>query len=128
VDQKTILIIEDEIMIQMLWEDICVLANIKIGGTAMNSTSALQQLKETAFDIVVLDVNLTDGPSESVALWLKETNIPVIVSTGEDPRSLPEAYHSFHFIHKPFRPSQMIDAIQQSLGAESLSESRISTR
>jgi len=111
-----ILLVEDERLISFLWEDICDLHNVDVVGIAETPAQALEIL-ESPKDIsgVILDVHLKGGTSELVAERIRELGLPVIVSTGRDVESLPEAYQGFETILKPYRPEEMVVALNNML-------------
>lgn len=106
-----ILLVEDEAMLQVFWEDVCALSEIVIGAIAETTADALRLLDEQEFCGVVLDVNLVGETSEAVADKLRTMDLPVIVSTGHDLDSIPEAYNGFRVIQKPFRVQDMQNAL-----------------
>jgi DNA-binding NtrC family response regulator len=107
-----LLLVEDEPMLQIFWEDVCAVAGVTIGCIVASSREALEALNTRQFCGVVLDVNLIGETSEAVAEKLQGMELPVIVSTGHDPESIPDAYQGFTVVQKPFRVQDMQDALQ----------------
>ncbi len=109
----TVLVVEDEPMVQILLEDICAVADVTITHMVDNVKDALKAIKEDGFKAVILDVNLQGETSEPVAAALKERGLPVLVSTGSFPGELPEAFQDFTIVQKPFSPKEMVFLLQQ---------------
>lgn len=107
-----ILLVEDELMLQIFWEDVCEVAGVEIGCTAQSCKEAFAALDSKEFSGVVLDVNLVGETSEAVAERLQEMDIPVIVSTGQDVDTIPKAYQGFKIVQKPFSVYDMKDALK----------------
>ena len=104
-----ILLVEDETMLHFLWEDMCEMNDIKILATAMTCEEALEVLRTRSDELsgVVLDVNLQGETSECVAELLRTLSLPVVVSTGHDPKGLPEVYQGWDALMKPYRTDEM---------------------
>lgn len=110
-----ILIVEDEPMLQMYWEDICSMADVKIGGIAGTIAEAHGLMEKSEFSAAVLDVNLKGETTEALAEYFRDVGTPVLVSTGSHPGELPSAYLGMSVIQKPFRPLEMEKALKSLL-------------
>lgn len=108
----SILIIEDEPLIQMLLESICEEAEVQIVGMVDSVVDAISAVEKGNFDSVILDINLQGESSEPVAEILQHMKVPVVVSTGTFEKNLPAAFSNFRVVHKPFSTNFMIDLIQ----------------
>jgi len=101
-----ILLVEDEPMLHFLWEDMCAISDFEIAFTAMTCQEAMAYFQDHHAELsgVILDVNLHGETSGPVAEYLKLLSIPVIVSTGSHPDSLPEIFRGWPTLMKPYRP------------------------
>ena len=112
-----ILVIEDEPLIQMMWEDIIDLAGSDVVGRASTVTGALEIISDTEFDIAILDVNLCGEQSTAVAEELAKLKKRTLVATGDDPTQLPQAFRCFKFVRKPFRTDEVIAELDALIDA-----------
>ncbi|MGA0241787.1 MAG: response regulator [Candidatus Marinamargulisbacteria bacterium] len=89
---------------------------------ADNDTDALNYLKSTSFDLVLLDVCLKSADFSTVLSRIKSPqtshgDVPVIAVTGK-PSSIPR--QDFGLIRsllvKPFTPNELISFIQSEMG------------
>ena len=82
-------------------------------------TDALHMLSKTAFDLILLDVTLSDGDGFSVCRKIKEQHtLPVIFLTASgDERSTVLGFDlgADDYIAKPFRPRELISRIKNAL-------------
>lgn len=110
-----ILLVEDEIILHMLWEDVCEMNDIKILSTATTCNEALEVLHSQVNELsgVILDVSLFNETTECVAEHLRILSLPVVLSTGHDILSLPKVYHGWDALKKPYRPDEMISALDK---------------
>lgn len=96
------LIAEDEPIIAMMMED----AIEQIGGHVINvvasCSDALQAIASGPISLIVLDFNLAGGTSEAVLAAADGNGIPVLVSSGSDPRDLPEPFRNRPVLPKPW--------------------------
>ena len=67
-------------------------------------------------DLVIVDYGLIDGSGIEAAQMAAEAKVPVVVTSGHlGVREEVEAL-GFLFLQKPFRPSQVFNAIEHALG------------
>lgn len=86
---------------------------------AAGQNSALQMLKEDLFDLVLLDISLSDGNGFAVCSAIKQNyNIPVIFLTASsDEYSTVTGFElgADDYIPKPFRPRELVTRIKNIL-------------
>lgn len=99
---KKVLIVEDETLISMLFEDILSDLECQVVGPAMNLRQAIELAKEAAIDVAVLDVNLAGDPIWPVAEILAERGVPMVFSSGYGTSSLPDRWRNYPALPKPF--------------------------
>jgi len=107
----SVLVVEDEPLIAMMIEDFIDLLGHSLAGVCDSVAEALAKVEEGGFDIVILDVNLRDGPCWPVADALKARNIPFLLATGGHVEPPPPRHVDAHQLPKPFT----LDGVQAAL-------------
>jgi CheY-like chemotaxis protein len=102
VSLKSILILEDEVLVSMMMEDIVRELGVGTLHACTNATDAKAIAMSADIDCAVLDVILKDGDSTEIADILTLRGIPFIFSTGSGVDSLPERHRQSPLITKPF--------------------------
>jgi two-component system, response regulator PdtaR len=116
-----ILIVEDEPLIATLIHQVLDESRFVIAGVASSGVEALTLAAETTPDLALVDIKLT-GPADGIEvaeLLLKRFGVPSIFLSGVvDPATIARARHTENlgFLEKPFRPSQVFNALQRALG------------
>lgn len=91
--------------------------------TACDGRDALAKLRASWFDLVLLDVNMPvmTGEQFLVALradlGLRDTLVVVVSTESSLPRIARLRGLGAGFVHKPFRPEELVAAVQQLLQA-----------
>lgn len=118
-EQKTsVLIIEDEPMIQMQLEDLVVSLKHDVCGTATTHSEALAAVKDKRPGLILADIQLADGSSgmEAVEEILKLGQIPVVFITAYPERLLTgDRVEPTYLVTKPFREQTVKASISQAL-------------
>ena len=99
---KKVLIVEDETLISMLFEDILSDLECEVVGPALNLRQAIELARDAVMDVAVLDVNLAGDPIWPVAEILAERGVPIVFSTGYGTNSLPDRWRGYPSLPKPF--------------------------
>ena len=108
-----ILIVEDEVLIRMLFEDMLAELGHTIEGEAGRLDEALELARKTQCDVAVLDVHLSGVEVFPVAELLAERDIPFIFATGYAGAELPEKFRGRPTIQKPFQPDRLQEVLMQ---------------
>ncbi|MBO0734421.1 MAG: response regulator [Methylocapsa sp.] len=106
-------------MVAMLLEDLLTEFGCTPVFVASRVDLALARVKETRFDIAVLDVNLDGEASYPVADELDRRNLPFLFATGYGAQAIPESYRRHIVLQKPFRKQQFEAALLKALRGES---------
>lgn len=114
---KTILLVEDEMLIMMLAEDYlhqlgC--TSILVAGT---TRQALEAIADHDIDAAMLDMNLHGETSDAVADALSDKGVPFLFVTGYVGPSLSERHAHRSVLNKPYGANQL-----NALFADLLSE------
>lgn len=109
---RRVLIVEDELMIRMLLEDMLGDFGCVIAGEAGTIDMALALVRDTAFDVAVLDVNVEGAVITPVAAELAARGVPFVFATGYGARGLPDGYTDRPVVQKPFETT----ALEKALG------------
>lgn len=101
-----ILLVEDEPMLHLLWEDICEDNDIELVGPAMTNAEAERLIQQEAGSLlgVFLDVNLMGESSLGAAELLSNMPLPVVVCSGHNERDIPLVFQQWPVLQKPYRP------------------------
>ena len=113
---KRILIVEDETLITMLFEDILVDLECEVVGPALNLRQALDLAKSSAIDAAVLDLNLAGEPSFPVASVLRDRGVPIVLSSGYGSSGLPNEWKHLPTLPKPFTADQVANVLASAIG------------
>jgi CheY-like chemotaxis protein len=100
---KSVLVVEDELMIRMLLEDMLGELGYEIAAQAGHIEEALEAAKNAAFDVAILDFNLNGKPTGPVADLIAARGKPFVFATGYGEQALPEPHRDRPTLRKPFQ-------------------------
>lgn len=104
---KTVLIVEDEIMIRLLLEDMLSDLGYSIAAAVGRVDDAVELANTGVFDIAILDVNLNGQTVGPVAEILEARGVPFVFATGYGERGLPERFSKRPTLQKPFQQENL---------------------
>lgn len=110
---KKILVVEDETLISMLFEDILAELDCTIVGPALNLRQAMVLAQNAEIDAAVLDVNLGGDPIFPVAEILADRGVPLVFSSGYGASGLPGRWQTQLTLPKPFTSDQFTAVLQR---------------
>jgi DNA-binding NtrC family response regulator len=113
-----ILIIEDEFMMALMLEEMLKDLGYSISGKIGNIDSALLQIQNTAFDAVILDVNLDGHMTYQLADFFIDKKIPFLFSTGYAQESILNQYAGYMTLQKPYTREQLKTHLEKLLSHE----------
>lgn len=99
-------------LVAMNVEDMLLDLGHEVAGLASRLDTALIMVRDTIFDVAMLDVNLAGQPSFPVADALRERGIPYLFATGYGVQGIAEAYRSVPVLQKPFRERDLDEALR----------------
>ncbi len=110
-----ILLVEDEPLVAMAIEDSLETQNVGVVGPAGTVAEALALIAQGGIDAALLDVTLRGERVDAVADALSVQGIPFLFTTGHGAAGLPTAHGDRPVLSKPFRESELNDAIDRYL-------------
>jgi DNA-binding NtrC family response regulator len=112
---RSILIIEDEMLILMMIEDM--LADLGCGSIAVASKigQAITLIDDQVFDAAMLDMNLNGIESYPIADALTARDVPYFFSTGNSVTNVKDGYRDQDILKKPFTFDQLSNMLSRSL-------------
>lgn len=110
---KNILVVEDEPMIAMLFEDYLDMLGHRCFACVETVDDALEACDKGGFDAVILDVHLGSQQAWPVAERLQTSNIPFVIASGGTGEGLPPSLANVPILEKPFNIQSLESAIAQ---------------
>ena len=110
---RRVLVVEDDVMIRMLIEDMLGDLGFAVAGEASKVHEALAAVDSTAFDVAILDVNLSGETTGPVAEALAARGTPFVFATGYGEHGLPDQFRDRPLLKKPFQ----IESLKRMLEA-----------
>lgn len=114
-DRKSILLVEDEVMIAMMLEDFLDSLGYATSGIAASVVDGCALVAAGGFDAAILDCNLHGEKVWPVADALRAKGIPFVFATGGDTHALPVEYAENPAISKPFTLAGVENALRSIL-------------
>lgn len=99
---KKVLVVEDESLIAMDLQNMLTGAGYEVLGPVGTITTALEMISQQEITAAIMDANLEGENSVIVATALTKSNVPYLVVTGYDLKTLPSALQIKHAIQKPY--------------------------
>ena len=106
---KTVLVVEDEILVALDIADMLTAAGAKIVGPCISLKQALDAAGSAAMDLAVLDIDLGGQEVFPAAKLLEARRIPFVFYTGQPDREiLRTEFARIPVCVKPIRPERLI--------------------
>jgi DNA-binding response OmpR family regulator len=112
---QRILLIEDEFVVAAMLEEALQEAGCEVVGPVPRVRQALQIAADEAFDIALLDVNLSGELVFPVAKVLAKREVPFVFMTGYNRNVLPPEYADRPSIGKPFKLVRLLNLLAVAL-------------
>lgn len=121
---KRILIVDDDPQIRTLLRTVLE-GHGYVVGHAADGAEAAGLIRDEAPDLVVTDIFMPEADGFEVLAVIKKSypDLPVIVVSGSritpnvDFLHLADRLGAYSVLHKPFRPKDLIDAVEQALAS-----------
>lgn len=114
-ENKAILIVEDEPMIAMMLEDFLIDLGCRVVGPAENLAKAHALLEQHGCDAAIVDMNLKGTLSHPLIEALRGKGVPVIVATGYG-IAVSDLPSGCRVLAKPYAIQQVEQALRACLG------------
>lgn len=108
-----VLILEDDPFIAMDLQDILEADGHQVVGAVGSVADARPHVSE-ALDYALLDVDVADGKSFSIAQELQDRHIPFSFVSASRPADLPKPLQAADFIPKPYQETTILRSVGQS--------------
>jgi CheY-like chemotaxis protein len=112
---RRVLIVEDDVMIRMLIEDMLGDLGFAVAAEASKVHEALAAVNDTAFDVAILDVNLSGETTGPVAEALAARGTPFVFATGYGEHGLPDQFRDRPLLKKPFQIESLRRVLETAL-------------
>jgi CheY-like chemotaxis protein len=104
---RRVLVVEDEMLVLIMIEDMLADLGCKSVASAATVDKALTLINAQAFDIALLDMNLTGNDSHPVAEALAARGVPFVYSTGNTGQRSRDSYADRPVLKKPFKYDEL---------------------
>ena len=112
---RSILIIEDEMLILMMIEDMLADLGCESIAVASKIGQAITLIDDQVFDAAMLDLNLNGMESYPIADALAARDVPYFFSTGNSLSNVKDGYRDQGVLKKPFTFEQLSNMLSRSL-------------
>lgn len=117
-NEKSILIVEDEAMIACDLEDVVRCFGGEVAALCLDLDSAIETAEAAAFDAAILDYNIGGRTVHPVADILRQRGIPFIFNTAIGERAeLVVRYEGAEVCRKPVTDDELVNALQRVMTA-----------
>jgi len=113
---KRILLIEDDEQIRDFFDEVLTTAGYRVESVAA-VTEGRTHLTEQAWDLLIADYRLKDGTGIAVANEAAARGIRTAIISGYIFQVSPEDAHRHDFLMKPIRAAELLQAVEQRIGA-----------
>ena len=113
--RRSVLLVEDEVMIRMMVADMLDELGYRVAGEAGDIDEAVRLVQATDFDIAILDVNVNGKVISPVAEAVRLRERPFVFATGYGSEGLPEKFRDSPVLQKPFQMATLKRAIEDAL-------------
>jgi DNA-binding response OmpR family regulator len=110
---SNVLLLEDQFLIAMLFEDILNEMGHRVVGIAATCDAGMSLLRDEKPDFAVVDLHLADGPCYDLIAEAKTRNIPFVVITGAMFDPADDRLNNTKILSKPFDPDQLKAAVAE---------------
>lgn len=114
---KTVLIVEDELLVALDLESIVDEAGYLPEGPYETVSAVIEALENTVPHCAILDVRLLDGEVFPAADRLRDAGVPLIFHSGHaDDALLKSRYPTAQIYSKPSSPRELRSALDRAIG------------
>jgi len=113
--KRSVLLVEDEVMIRMMVADMLEELGYTIVGEAGDIDEGVRLVQATDFDIAILDVNVNGRVISPVAEAVQMRGLPFVFATGYGSQGVPEKFRDCPTLQKPFQIETLANTIEHVL-------------
>ena len=110
-----VLIVEDEPMIALDFEDVLIDAGFQIAGVVGKLEKAMALIESGVCDAAIVDANLAGVSASPAAIALAARGLPYIVTSGYSPEQMKGDFPGAIYIQKPCRPAMLLQTLHHLL-------------
>ena len=110
-----VLIIEDEPMIALDFEDVLIDAGFQIAGVVGKLEKAMALIESGVCDAAIVDANLAGVSASPAAIALAARGLPYIVTSGYSPEQMQGDFPGALYVQKPCRPEILLQTLNHLL-------------
>ena len=111
----SVLIIEDEPMIALGFEDVLIDAGFQIAGVVGKLEKAMALIESGVCDAAIVDANLAGVSASPAAIALAARGLPYIVTSGYSPEQMQGDFPGALYVQKPCRPEILLQTLNDLL-------------
>ena len=115
-NERSVLMVEDEMYLAMMLEDILVDAGFHVLRAA-RLEDALRLAAGEHVDVAILDINLNGEAVYPVAAKLQDQGVPFMFASAYGQPAIPAEYQEHPVLPKPYPVSRIVPALQELLDA-----------
>ena len=120
---KTVLLVEDSLIISLDAEDIVTRLGAEAVTTAATIEAAQEAITATQFDIAILDINLGDRNSFPIADRLMDKGVPFLFATGYGEQAqIPFEHRARNVVQKPYTLENIARAVDEIFDCDRVEE------
>lgn len=114
-----VFVVEDEALVALNLEDMLADLGCRVVGPVMRLSRAIEFFEEAPLpDIAVLDVNLAGEPVFELAERIDSKGVPIVFATGYGRAGLPDGWHRWPILQKPYTLDDVASSLKAALGIE----------
>lgn len=114
---RGVLIVEDDAVLAMDLAQSVREAGLEVVGPAASTSEALELLKQGQPEIAILDINLGNETSESIAHRLCADGVPFIAVSGYSRSQPPPIFQQAAYFSKPLHFPLLLEEVRRTLGS-----------
>ncbi len=112
-DKRSVLVVEDELLIALDIETTLEKAGYRVVGPVPSVDAAMEKIETIPMDLALLDVNLGGGQVFAVADALDQRGIPFAFMTGHTLNTLPDEHRLRPILTKPCEVKTLLAAVAE---------------
>lgn len=114
-----VFVVEDEALVALNLEDMLADLGCRVVGPVMRLSRAIEFFEEAPLpDIAILDVNLAGEPVFELAERIDSKGVPIVFATGYGRAGLPDDWHRWPILQKPYTLDDVAGSLKAALGIE----------